>query len=143
MFLGSTHLDRSALDLASEPNVRLIGTKHYDEAQAIISHFDVALIPHLDNEMSRSMNPLKAYVYCSLGVPIVSTPVANLDQLAAFITFANGTDEFVTAIEHALAKGKTTPDRDTLLPHSWDVRVEEVLGLIDETVERRRSAPPS
>ena len=86
------------------------------------------------------MNPLKAYVYCSLGVPIVSSPVANLDQLAAFITFANGTDEFVTAIEHALAKGKTTPDRDTLLPHSWDVRVEEVLGLIDETVERRRSA---
>jgi glycosyltransferase involved in cell wall biosynthesis len=139
VFLGSTHLDRSALDLASEPNARLIGTKRYDDAQAIISHFDVALIPHLDNEMSRSMNPLKAYVYCSLGVPIVSSPVANLDQLAAFITFADGTEEFVTAIEEALRKGKTIPDRDTLLPHSWDVRVEEVLGLVDETVERRRS----
>ena len=90
VFVGSTHLDRSALDLATEPNVRLIGTKRYEEAQAIISHFDVALIPHLDNEMSRSMNPLKAYVYCSLGVPIVSSPVANLDQLAEFITFADG-----------------------------------------------------
>ena len=101
-----------ALDLADEPNVRLIGTKRYDEAQAIISHFDVALIPHLDNEMSRSMNPLKAYVYCSLGVPIVSTPVANLDQLAEFITFADGPDEFVAAIESALRPERRMPDRE-------------------------------
>ena len=27
-------------------------------------HVDVALIPHVDNEMTRSMNPLKAFVYC-------------------------------------------------------------------------------
>ena len=122
-----------------EPNVRLIGTKRYEEAQAIISHFDVALIPHLDNEMSRSMNPLKAYVYCSLGVPIVSSPVANLDQLAEFITFADGTDEFVAAIEKALATGRQVPDRATLWPHSWDVRVEKVLALVDEAVEQRRT----
>ncbi|HEX2382910.1 MAG TPA: glycosyltransferase, partial [Acidimicrobiales bacterium] len=139
VFVGSTHMDRSALDLAREVNVRLIGTKRYDAAQAIISQFDVALIPHLDNEMSRSMNPLKAYVYCSLGVPIVSTPVANLEQLADFITFANGTAEFVAAIESALATGRRVPDRDTLWPHSWDVRVEEVLALVDEAVEQRRS----
>jgi glycosyltransferase involved in cell wall biosynthesis len=138
VFVGSTHLDRSALELVPEPNVRLIGTKRYEDAQAIISHFDVAMIPHLDNEMSRSMNPLKAYVYCSLGVPIVSSPVANLDQLAEFITFADGPEEFIRAIEVALREGRRAPDRDALLPHSWDVRVEQVLGLIDETVARYR-----
>ncbi len=67
VFLGSTHIDRSARDLRAEPNVRFIGTRRYERAQAIIAHFDVALIPHLDNDMSRSMNPLKAYVYCALG----------------------------------------------------------------------------
>jgi len=138
VFVGSTHLDQSAIALASEPNVRLIGTKRYEEAQAIIRHFDVALIPHLDNKMSRSMNPLKAYVYCSLGVPIVSSPVANLDQLAEFITFADGPDEFIKAIEAALRADRRSPDRDALLPHSWDVRVEQVVGLIDETVARSR-----
>src|SRR5262249_20657506 len=121
VFVGSTHLDQSAIALASEPNVRLIGTKRYEEAQAIIRPFDVALIPHLDNKMSRSMNPLKAYVYCSLGVPIVSSPVANLDQLAEFITFADGPDEFIKAIEAALRADRRSPDRDALLPHSWDV----------------------
>jgi len=139
VFVGSTHMDRSVLDLATEPNVHLIGTKRYDAAQAIISHFDVALIPHLDNRMSRSMNPLKAYVYCSLGVPIVSSPIANLEQLAEFITFANGTDEFVAAIEKALVTGRKIPDRVTLWPHSWNVRVEGVMALVDEAMERRRT----
>jgi glycosyltransferase involved in cell wall biosynthesis len=139
VFVGSTHLDRSSLELRNEPNVRFLGTRVYDDAQAIIRHFDVALIPHLDNEMSRTMNPLKAYVYTSLGVPIVSSPVANLDALADFVTIANGPDEFVAAIERALQGGRREPDRDALWPHSWDVRVVEVLRLIDDEVERRRA----
>jgi glycosyltransferase involved in cell wall biosynthesis len=142
VFLGSTHIDRSVLVLQSEPNVRFIGTKRYERAQEIISHFDVALIPHLDNEMSRSMNPLKAYVYCSLGVPIVSSPVANLNQLSAFISVANNTDEFIAAIEASLRAGKAAPDRDALYPHSWNVRIERALELLDRAVERRRSERP-
>ncbi len=137
VLLGSAHRDRSALDLADEPNVHFLGTKRYEEAQAIIRHFDVALIPHLDNHMTRSMNPLKAYVYCSLGVPIVSTPVANLDELAEFLTIAEGVDGFLEAIEGALRTGRQTPDREALLHHSWDVRIERVLDLVDEVVSAR------
>ncbi|MEO6317455.1 MAG: glycosyltransferase [Acidimicrobiales bacterium] len=138
--LGSAHLDRSAMALADQPNVRLLGTKRYAEAQAIIRHFDVGLIPHLDNKMTRSMNPLKAFVYCALGVPIVSTPVANLDEMSEFITVAEGPDEFVVAIEEALRSGHQRPERAALLPHSWDERVERVLRQVDEAAELRRTA---
>jgi hypothetical protein len=137
VLLGSAHRDRAALDLDAEPNVHFLGTKRYEDAQAIIRHFDVALIPHLDNQMTRSMNPLKAFVYCSLGVPIVSTPVANLDELAEFLTIAEGADEFIQAIEGALRTGRRAPDRDALLPHSWDVRIQRVLELVDEVVSAR------
>ncbi|MEQ1785428.1 MAG: glycosyltransferase [Acidimicrobiales bacterium] len=137
VILGSAHLDRSALALADEPNVRLLGTRRYDEAQGIIRHFDVGLIPHVDNEMTRSMNPLKAFVYCSLGVPIVSTPVANLDEMSAFITVADGPEGFERAIDAALRTGRQVPDRDTLLPHSWDERVERVLRRVDEVADGR------
>ena len=85
------------LDLADRAErAHFFGTKRTKRRKRSSAHFDVGLIPHLDNEMSRSMNPLKAFVYCSLGVPIVSSPVANLDQLAEFITFADGPDEFIT-----------------------------------------------
>jgi glycosyltransferase involved in cell wall biosynthesis len=139
VFLGSAHLDRSALTLAELPNVLFIGTEPYEQAREIIRHFDVGLIPHIDNAMTRSMNPLKAYVYCSLGVPIVSAPVANLEELAEFITIARGPSEFVEAIEAALRSQRPAPDRTSLRPHSWSVRVDRVLELIDGVVEARRA----
>jgi glycosyltransferase involved in cell wall biosynthesis len=141
VLLGSAHLDQSALALADEPNVRLLGTRRYSEAQAIIQHFDVGLIPHVDNEMTRSMNPLKAFVYCALGVPIVSTPVANIDEMAEFITVADGVDAFLAAIDTALLAEAPTPTRESLLPHSWEERVARVLGLIDESTEARGAIP--
>ena len=134
VFVGSAHLDRSILRLAGEPNAHFMGVKPYEETLRFIHHFDVALIPHLDNEMTRSMNPLKAFVYCSIGVPVVSTPVANLDELAGLITIAEGADGFAAAIEEALRSESRTVDLDVLRPHSWEVRVEQVIGLIDEAV---------
>lgn len=137
VLLGSAHRDQSALALTREPNVRFLGTMRYDQAQAVIRHFDVGLIPHLDNEMTRSMNPLKTFVYHALGVPIVSTPVANLGELADQIAVADDLEGFVAAIEGALAAGRRLPDPEALRPHSWEVRVEEVLHLIDEVASGR------
>ncbi len=134
VFVGSAHFDQSIHRLDPLANVHFVGVKPYDEAQRFVAHFDVALIPHVDNEMTRSMNPLKAYVYVAAGVPVVSTPIANLDELAdleGLITIANGPDEFVAAIEAALRTGKHAPDRAALAPSSWPARVDAVMTLID------------
>jgi glycosyltransferase involved in cell wall biosynthesis len=141
VLLGSTHLDRAATSLGDEPNVHLLGTRPYAEAQAIIAGFDVGLIPHVDNAMTRSMNPLKAFVYASLGVPIVASPVANLDEMAEFITIAEGPEAFAAAIDEALTAGRAEPDPARLTPHSWDARVAQVFVRIDEVVSAR--ATPS
>jgi glycosyltransferase involved in cell wall biosynthesis len=134
LFVGSAHLDRTILRIQSRPNVHFTGTRTYDEALHIIDHLDVALIPHVDNEMTRAMNPLKAYVYCSSGVPVVSTPVANIEDLESLITIAQGPDEFLAAIEAALAKGRTAPTIDMLRPHSWEDRIERALAIVDQAL---------
>lgn len=139
VLMGSAHLDRAALALADEPNVRFLGAQPYERARQVIRHFDVGLIPHLDNEMTRSMNPLKAYVYCSLGVPVVSTPVANIDELAELISVADDPRAFVAAIEAAIAAGPRPLDDAVLRPHSWETRVDAVLALVDEAVTTRAS----
>ena len=51
VLIGSTHLDRSILRLEGLPNVHFLGVKPYDEALLYVRHLDVALIPHLDNDM--------------------------------------------------------------------------------------------
>ncbi|GIU87287.1 MAG: hypothetical protein KatS3mg009_1802 [Acidimicrobiia bacterium] len=131
VFVGSAHHDRAVLDLDYRSNVHFVGVKRYDETLAFVEHFDVAIVPHLDNEMTRSMNPLKAFVYCSTGVPVVTTPVANLDELADLVTVADGPDAFVAAVEAALRRGRRPPDRARLAPHSWEARVARVLELVD------------
>jgi glycosyltransferase involved in cell wall biosynthesis len=134
VFVGSAHHDKAVLRLDSRPNVRFMGPRRYDEALGFIHHFDVALIPHVDNDMTRSMSPLKAFVYCAAGVPVVSTPVANLGDLADMITIARDPEGFLTAIEAVLRTERVAPDVDALRPHSWDARIEQALAIVDETV---------
>jgi glycosyltransferase involved in cell wall biosynthesis len=138
VFVGSAHFDRSILRLGDEPNVHFVGVKRYEETLQFIEHFDVALIPHLDNHITRSMNPLKAFVYCSTGTPVVSTPVANLSDLSGLITFARGEREFAAAVEGALLAGRRAPDREALAPLSWEMRVAQALEVIDRAVAAGR-----
>jgi glycosyltransferase involved in cell wall biosynthesis len=134
VFVGSAHHDKTVLRLGSRPNVCFVGPRRYDEALGFIYHFDVALIPHVDNDMTRSMSPLKAFVYCAAGVPVVSTPVANLGDLAEMIAIARDPVEFLTAIEAALRTERAAPDVDALRAHSWDARIEQALTIVDATV---------
>jgi glycosyltransferase involved in cell wall biosynthesis len=130
--VGSAHRDPAALALDRLPNVHLLGVMPYRQVRQFLAHVDVALIPHVDNEMTRSMNPLKAFVYASAGVPVVSTPVANLPDFGGLITVAEGADEFVAAVEAHLEAGRPDVDLDLLRPHSWSERVAQVFDLVDE-----------
>jgi glycosyltransferase involved in cell wall biosynthesis len=134
VFVGSAHHEKTVLRLSTRPNVCFVGPRRYDEALGFIHHFDVALIPHVDNDMTRSMSPLKAFVYCAAGVPVVSTPVANLGDLADMITIARDPEDFLAAIEAALRTERAAPDVDALRAHSWDARIEQALAIVDETV---------
>ena len=69
VFIGSMHQNKTLLDLDKFKNVHFLGVRPYEKAIRYIRHFDVAMVPHLDNELTRHMNPLKLYVYFSLHVP--------------------------------------------------------------------------
>lgn len=131
VFVGSAHLDRTILDLDRLPNVAFLGVMPYDQVRTFLAHVDVGIIPHLDNEMTRSMNPLKAFVYASAGVPTVSTPVANLVDMGDLLTVADGVDGFVTAIQAYLSAGRSEVSIDLLRPHSWEQRLDQVMALVD------------
>jgi hypothetical protein len=88
------------------------------------------------------MNPLKAYVYLAEGVPVVSTPIANLAELSGpeglsgMVAVAEGPDAFVAAIEDALRSGRRAPDAELLRTSSWPARTDAVMKLIDAAMRR-------
>ena len=137
MIVGSAHGSEDVLALDRHPNVHFLGVHTYPEVTRYIRCFDVAIIPHLDDEMSRAMNPLKAYLYASCGVPAVATRISNLDlaELDGAIRITHSHDEFLAAIDLTIeqrCRGELRPpSRKELEPHTWAQRVREIERLID------------
>jgi len=131
--IGSTHANPDILGLNEFSNIHFVGVVQYPYVRAWIKEFDVAILPHLNSEKTRSMNPLKLYVYCSLGVPVVSTDIENLDELKSFISIAVDYDDFLKKVEAQLSDNQkkiTTLFKNCLDNNSWDQRVNQVLNEI-------------
>lgn len=130
VLVGSTHSRPEILELDRLPNVHFMGVVRYDEARLWMSHFDVAIMPHLVTPLTQTMNPLKLYVYLAQRIPVVTTPTPNTDDLSEFVMTASGVDEFVKCIEMALS-GERKPDwnrLDEILPqNSWAARIEDIM----------------
>lgn len=131
--LGSTHANPDILRLNQYPNVRFAGVVPYEEVGAWVSRFDVAIIPHLNSEMTQHMNPLKLYVYLSWMVPVVSTEIFNVDQQADLVHVARSHEEFLEHLLSVLKKGKnlTAAAMKYAVENSWEARfkrhVDELL----------------
>lgn len=134
VLIGSAHDRPDALELAALPNIRLLGVKPYEEAIAYIRSFNVAIMPHIRNDLSDNMNPLKLYVYFALGVPIVTTDVANIDDIARVASVAPDHDAFIAAVRDVLAgkvRKPTARVRKQIMERvSWKSRVDDILQSI-------------
>ena len=140
VFLGSMHRGREIEGLSRFRNVHFLGVRVYERAIQYIKHFDVAIIPHLDNELTRSMNPLKLYVYLSLQVPVVTTQIENLDDVTEFVHVGRTPKEFIQAVQMCLERDLNRPAsarlERLLSKNSWDERVTDMMRLIEGELER-------
>ncbi|MEO8700229.1 MAG: NAD-dependent epimerase/dehydratase family protein [Kofleriaceae bacterium] len=126
-------------------NVHLLGQKRHDELPAYCKGFDVGIIPYRIDERMAFVNPLKLREYLSAGLPVVSTPVPEVERYAHVCHVAGDADGFVAAIERALAE--TGPaDRATrshaMRSETWEARVADVVRRVDEVTDRKRGTIP-
>ncbi|WP_151194624.1 glycosyltransferase [Candidatus Symbiobacter mobilis] len=125
VLIGSTHANRDIVRLQRHPNVLMPGVIPYQDVGAWVRQFDVGIIPHLRSPLTRSMHPLKAYVYLAHGVPVVSTDVENIDTHCPSITVARDRDDFVEAVRITLLRGtrQRNVDRMYVQQHGWSARL--------------------
>ncbi len=69
-------LDESALPRA--PNLHWLGGRRYAELPSYLAHWDAGLMPFALNEATRFISPTKTPEFLAAGVPVVSTPVADV-----------------------------------------------------------------
>ena len=140
VLIGSMHRGRRIFELRKFRNVHFLGVRIHDDAVRYIRHFDVAIIPHLDNSLTRNMNPLKLYVYFSVHVPVVTTPIANIEDFQEFVKTGRTPAEFIDQIEYCLKESPVSVSREhlrnTVASNSWPERVKGILELIDGEFRR-------
>jgi glycosyltransferase involved in cell wall biosynthesis len=124
--------------LISETNVRLTGVRPYRDVPAYLQHADVIVIPHLVNEFTESLDPIKAYECLAAGTLTVATPIAGFRDAGGCINIAQR-DSFVSAVTNLLGAnvGGRESDRDNAIP-SWEERTADFEQILSTVTSRGR-----
>jgi glycosyltransferase involved in cell wall biosynthesis len=130
-------------DLPRPENVHYLGQQGYGDLPAILSGWDVAVMPFALNESTRYISPTKTPEYLAAGLPVVSTaikdvvtPYGDLDLVRIVAT----PEEFVAAIESAIVEDRRERQirADAYLSNfSWDKTYQGMRKLITEAIEGR------
>jgi glycosyltransferase involved in cell wall biosynthesis len=139
VMLGKVAMDVSPLEQL--PNVHLFGRKPYESLPGYCKGFDVALIPFPVSEVTLNANPLKAREYLAAGLPVVSTPIPEVEILGQCRIGASA-EEFVGQVEASLrSPGPCAQRSETMRSHSWEARLEEVTAHLFAMTGGREHIP--
>ena len=120
------------VDVPDSANLLVTGPRPYSEMPAWMQHFDVGLVPYLDNQWNRASFPLKTYEYLAAGTPVVATPLPMLQGLDPAVRVGGDPESFVAAVRHAVAEGpRGEPCREVARANSWNARAR----LVEDHVE--------
>jgi glycosyltransferase involved in cell wall biosynthesis len=93
--------------LPKRPNIHYLGGKSYEELPAYLSGWDVGIMPFAINEATRFISPTKTPEFLAAGVPVVSTPIADVVRPYGehgLVEIAASPDEFISRAEFLLER---------------------------------------
>ena len=135
VLIGPTWSDAKIDEIKNKENIYLLGRIKYQELPNYLNNFDVAIIPHKINKFTKSMNPMKLYEYLACGKPVVTTPVAGIDNFKDLISIASTKEEFNNKIQLALQNNNKDLEKkriESVRDYSWKSRVDKMISYIDK-----------
>lgn len=118
-------------------NVYFLGPRDQGVLPAFVKGFDVCMIPHKVDPLTKSMDPIKLYDYLSTGKPIVSTNVAGTEKFSDLISIAHNEVEFSKKLEDSLADSsmELIKRRQSIAQENcWQNRANEVASILQRTL---------
>ncbi len=127
-------------ELQRLPNVHLLGYRERRNLPGYLKGFDVCLNVFKLNQLTERVSPLKFYEYLATGKPVVSVDMPGVRDFADVIEIASGREEFLAAVERALAE--ETPQKaarrlERSRANSWDSRVRFMMEKITDKLSSK------
>jgi glycosyltransferase involved in cell wall biosynthesis len=139
---GSPATDAAVAAFAAREGVAVLGPRPYADVPAYMQALDVGLIPfRADDPFVQGINPNKVYQYLAAGVPVVTTPVLDLEESPPDLRFATTNPDWLEALAGALDAG---PDRERrraiARPHDWDALAARMVAEIESRLPAHAQA---
>lgn len=139
---GPVHAADALLPHAA--NIHYLNNASYEALPSYITGWNITAIPHKNNKPDCSLASLIAAESLAAGVPVVATPLAEVETEyhdTGLITTAATADEFIKAAESILFGNAADREwlrhaDDFLVPYAWDNIVADILSKIQETTNQ-------
>jgi len=133
--VGKSLVDLSRLE--KYKNIHLLGRKPYESLPSFCKGFDVSLIPFVQNELTRNVNPIKLREYLSAGLAVVSTDIPEVTlyadaahgEMKGAVLVGRTHEELFAHCERALREDSPEARRarsDEMKKETWEVKVAEL-----------------
>jgi len=125
------------LDELRGANIHLLGPRPYAELPAYVQAFDVGIIPYVENDWTRAVDPLKLLEYLAAGVPVVASPLPEVAKYAHAVVTSQLGARFASAVVANLepsGSARGAAAKAVASGHSWEHRAERFLEIVDEVV---------
>lgn len=127
VFIGPNELD--SLKLPNSDNVFYLGSRPHHELPSYSQHWDVSMLPFIDNPQIRSCNPLKLMEYIASRQPIVTINFPSLTPYQQHVHVASTQQEFRQQLYQA-ALAPRIP-KQVISNHSWSDRSQFLNWLLE------------
>jgi glycosyltransferase involved in cell wall biosynthesis len=124
--------------LSALPNVQLRGEVAYADLPRHLAEFTVGVIPFAVNKLTLAADPIKLYEYFSLGLPVVSTALPEVERHGDLVYVADG-QSFVGQLETAASERDEERRRRRMAladAESWTERATALIAAV-ESANRR------
>ncbi|WP_070971420.1 glycosyltransferase family protein [Vibrio sonorensis] len=127
VFVGP--LELSSFPLDDLPNVYRLGPKPHSTLPSYIQHWDISLLPFINNEQIKNCSPLKLMEYLSSGTPVLASRFNAVEPLSHVINIYDNADEAITVFE--TLSNKKEQQQAVAKQHRWSSRVNLLRGYLE------------
>lgn len=115
------------------PNINLIGRVKHDEVASCLKGFDVAIIPFKPGHIAECTDPIKAYEYMALGLPVIASHIIELNKHSGLADVAFSHQEFLKLVHKRLTTD-TEENKAKRIRYAkeqtWDARARKLLDAL-------------
>jgi teichuronic acid biosynthesis glycosyltransferase TuaH len=114
-------------------NIKFLGARPQEQLNQIMQEWDVALIPFVKNEFTKTIYPLKINEYLAAGKPVISTDFAELEDFKGMVKVCTSHEDFIEGIAKEIRYNnrlKISKRIEFARQNSWEARTAQFLQAL-------------